>query len=72
MNRGRGRPRKEQTQTPEERRAYMRAYTKRPEVQAKRREYERRKRAEETPEEREERLAYLRLYKAAQREERRR
>jgi len=67
----RGRPRKERTQTPEERRAYRRAYAKRPEVQAKRREYERRKRAEETPEERADRLAYRRLYQAAQREAKR-
>jgi hypothetical protein len=58
MTRPRGRPRKAKTQTREERLAYLSAYYKRPEQRAKRREYERAKRAAETPEERAERRAY--------------
>lgn len=65
MKRPPGRPKKKQTQTPEERRAYLAEYSKRPEVIERRRKvrqaYYRKMRDEETPEEREERLAYLRL-----------
>lgn len=65
MKRKRGRPKKTQTQTPEERRAYLAEYSKRPEVIKRRRKvrqaYYRKIRAAETPEEREERRAYQRL-----------
>ena len=79
----RGRPRKARTQTPAERAEYLRQYNQRPEViearRARARQYEKRLRAEETPEEREERLAYRRMMEhirleamtEAEREERR-
>jgi hypothetical protein len=60
----RGRPPKENKQTPEERAAYLREYKKRDYVKAKRRAYEKAKRANETAEEKEERRAYIRFYKA--------
>ena len=57
----RGRPRKAKTQTAEERAAYVREYNKRDYVREKRRvyyqAYRKRKREEETPEEREQRLS---------------
>jgi hypothetical protein len=63
----RGRPRKEKTQTAEERRAYMREYNKRPHVKEMRRKamakYRARIKAEETPEERDARLAEARKAK---------
>jgi len=70
--RGAGRPRKKQKQTPEERAAYQRAYHQRPEVIERRkawmREYRKKKRDAETPEERQERLEYDRLWREAKRE----
>ena len=65
MKRPPGRPKKKQTQTLEERRAYLAEYSKRPEVIERRRKvrqaYYRKIRAAETLEEREERRAYQRL-----------
>lgn len=64
--RGRGRPRKEKTQTAEERAAYLREYNQRPEVIQRRRaymkEYRRQLRERETAEERAERLEYNRIW----------
>lgn len=61
-----GRPRKEKTQTAEERRAYVREYNQRPEVIKRRRaymkEYRKQLRERETPEERQERLEYQRVW----------
>lgn len=66
LKRSRGRPRKEKTQTAEERAAYMREYNQRPEVIQRRRaymkEYRKELKARETPEERAERLEYQRLW----------
>ena len=56
VKRPRGRPRKQRTQTAEERRAYMREYQSRPERLAYQRAYHKRRREEETAEERESRL----------------
>lgn len=57
-----GRPRKEKTQSPEERAAYLREYNQRPEVIERRKEYNRRAYQKllqsETAEERRERLDY--------------
>jgi hypothetical protein len=68
----RGRPRKEKTQTAEERRAYMREYNKRPHVKEMRRKamakYRARIKAEETSEERDARLAEDREYRRMMRQ----
>ena len=63
-----GRPRKQRTQTPDERRAYMRAYQATPERRERARQYQARRRAQETSEEREDRLAYDRLRHRLRRE----
>ena len=66
----RGRPPKKNKQTPEQRAAYLREYNQRPEVIERRKVYNKRasdKRKLETSEEREERLAYMRLYRAQKR-----
>ena len=70
MKRGRGRPRStlSDAERAERRRAYMRAYTKTDEYKRKRREYERAKRANETPTERADRLAYRRAQSALRRD----
>lgn len=61
-----GRPRKEKTQTPEERKAYEREYNRREEVMERRRiymrEYRRMRISKETPQERRERLDYQAMW----------
>tara|TARA_Y100000114_G_scaffold93526_2_gene86922 strand:+ start:283 stop:609 length:327 start_codon:yes stop_codon:yes gene_type:complete len=59
-----GRPRKNEQEVRENRKAYMREYQSRPERRAYQREYQRARRASETEAERKERLRYDRLYRS--------